>query len=90
MTLPRIFLGVLLRAAEQYLQSPLQIEHACDMLLSSELFTFHSERMCERMVDDAQNVSNSLGIPYLSSFHPLRFPSLFSHMPLLAEHRPAL
>ncbi|KAL6304737.1 hypothetical protein BKA93DRAFT_848625 [Sparassis latifolia] len=40
---------------EQYLQSPLQLEHACDLLLASELLTFHSERMCELLVDDAQS-----------------------------------
>lgn len=41
---------------EQYLQSPLQLEHACNMLLDSELFAFHSERMCEIIVDDTQTV----------------------------------
>ncbi|KAL7284811.1 hypothetical protein ACG7TL_002121 [Trametes sanguinea] len=39
---------------EQYLQSPLQLDHACDMLLNSELFTFHSERMSELLSGDAQ------------------------------------
>ncbi|KAI0672096.1 hypothetical protein C8Q78DRAFT_1124830 [Trametes maxima] len=39
---------------EQYLQSPLQLEHACNTLLDSELFTFHNERMCELLVLDAQ------------------------------------
>jgi len=43
---------------EQYLQSPLQIEHACNLLVHSELFEFHSERMLEIVVDDAQTVSN--------------------------------
>ena len=51
-------------AAEQYLQSPLQLEHACDLLLSSELFTFHSERMSELLLQDAQTVRRlSLYIP---------------------------
>lgn len=40
---------------EQYLQSPLQLEHACQRLLGSELFTFHSERMCELIIEDAQS-----------------------------------
>ena len=48
---------ILLYHPEQYLQSPLQLEHACEMILASELFTFHSERMCELLVDDAQSVS---------------------------------
>ncbi|KAI0260013.1 hypothetical protein BC834DRAFT_903129 [Gloeopeniophorella convolvens] len=37
---------------EQYLQSPLQLEHACDLLLNTELFSFHSERMCEILADE--------------------------------------
>lgn len=49
----------LINRAEQYLQSPLQFEHACTLLLDSELFEFHSERMCEIIVDDAQAVSAS-------------------------------
>ncbi|KZT26183.1 hypothetical protein NEOLEDRAFT_1132760 [Neolentinus lepideus HHB14362 ss-1] len=40
---------------EQYLQSPLQMEHACQLLLESELFKFHSERMCELLLDDTQS-----------------------------------
>jgi hypothetical protein len=44
------------RHLEQYLQSPFQLEHACELLLNSELFAFHSERMCEILTDDAQSV----------------------------------
>ncbi|KAL4076866.1 hypothetical protein V8B97DRAFT_1511996 [Scleroderma yunnanense] len=39
---------------QQYLQSPLQLEHACQQLLGSELFKFHSERMCRLIIEDAQ------------------------------------
>ena len=39
--------------AEQYLQSPLQLEHACEFIFDSELFVFHSERMCEILTDEA-------------------------------------
>ncbi|KAJ3544659.1 hypothetical protein NM688_g5716 [Phlebia brevispora] len=39
---------------EQFLQDPLQLQHACDLLLASELFTFHSERMCDLLLEDAQ------------------------------------
>jgi hypothetical protein len=46
--------------AEQYLQSPLQLEHACDFILGSELFEFHSERMCEILTDEAAGVSYAL------------------------------
>ncbi|KAJ6562469.1 hypothetical protein B0H19DRAFT_1144657 [Mycena capillaripes] len=40
---------------EQYLQSPLQLEHACNLIVESELFAFHSERMCEIMADEARS-----------------------------------
>jgi hypothetical protein len=43
--------------AEQYLQSPLQLEHACNLIFDSELFAFHSERMCEILTDEAAAVS---------------------------------
>ncbi|KAF9521777.1 hypothetical protein CPB83DRAFT_865258 [Crepidotus variabilis] len=43
---------------EQYLQSPLQLEHAIGLLLDSELFQFHSERMCEIIVEDAQSTTD--------------------------------
>lgn len=45
--------------AEQYLQSPLQLEHAFNMLLGSELFQFHSERMCEIIVEEGLKVCTS-------------------------------
>ncbi|KIY66757.1 hypothetical protein CYLTODRAFT_377301 [Cylindrobasidium torrendii FP15055 ss-10] len=40
---------------EQYLQSPLQLEHACGLLLDSELFAFHSERMMDNLVETIQS-----------------------------------
>lgn len=46
-----------LAPAEQYLQSPLQLEHACDTIIDSELFAFHSERMCEILTDEVVVVS---------------------------------
>ncbi|KLO18938.1 hypothetical protein SCHPADRAFT_844224 [Schizopora paradoxa] len=39
---------------EQYLQTPVQLEHACTLLLQSELFEFHSERMRELLLKDAE------------------------------------
>ncbi|KAF9788112.1 hypothetical protein BJ322DRAFT_606215 [Thelephora terrestris] len=39
---------------EQYLQTSMQLEHACELLLHSELFAFHSERMCDNIVDEVQ------------------------------------
>jgi hypothetical protein len=43
-------------ATEQYLQTSMQLEHACELLLQSELFAFHSERMCDNIVDEVQKV----------------------------------
>ncbi|KAF8153062.1 hypothetical protein B0H34DRAFT_90295 [Crassisporium funariophilum] len=54
----RRFLGLCATYHEQYLQSPLQLEHACNLLLDSELFEFHSERMCDILVDDAQTATD--------------------------------
>jgi hypothetical protein len=51
----RRFVSLCTSYHEQYLQSPFQLEHACELLLDSELFTFHSERMCEILVDEAQS-----------------------------------
>ncbi|KAI6112359.1 hypothetical protein EDD17DRAFT_1595623 [Pisolithus thermaeus] len=51
----RRFVSLCASYHEQYLQSPLQLEHACQQLLNSELFTFHSERMCELIIEDAQS-----------------------------------
>lgn len=65
--------------AEQYLQSPLQLEHACEFILTSELFTFHSERMCEILTDETAVVSCVLHHSYVSS-------ELMSSQ---SEHRPS-
>ncbi|KAH9914110.1 uncharacterized protein B0H18DRAFT_887456 [Fomitopsis serialis] len=43
---------------EQYLQSPLQMEHACDLLIASELFQFHSQRMTRILCDDTQKATD--------------------------------
>ncbi|KAJ7216404.1 hypothetical protein GGX14DRAFT_604625 [Mycena pura] len=40
---------------EQYLQSPLQLEHACNLIVESELFAFHSERMCEIITEEGRS-----------------------------------
>ncbi|KAJ2919761.1 hypothetical protein MD484_g678, partial [Candolleomyces efflorescens] len=54
----RRFLAICATYHEQYLQSPLQLEHAFHLLLDSEIFQFHSERMCENIVDDARNTTD--------------------------------
>lgn len=48
------FMELCIANHEQYLQSPLQIDHACTLLLDSELFAFHSDRMSGILFDDAK------------------------------------
>ena len=43
---------------EKYLQTTLQLEHACNLLLDSELFSFHSERMSDLLIADASTDTN--------------------------------
>ncbi|KAL5514679.1 hypothetical protein ACEPAG_1995 [Sanghuangporus baumii] len=43
---------------EQYLQTPVQLEHACSLLLQCDLFTFHSERMRELLLEDAEKTTD--------------------------------
>ncbi|GJJ14706.1 hypothetical protein Clacol_008973 [Clathrus columnatus] len=38
---------------QQYLQTPVQLEHACTLLIGSELFHFHSERLSSLVISDA-------------------------------------
>ncbi|KZT33232.1 hypothetical protein SISSUDRAFT_1066309 [Sistotremastrum suecicum HHB10207 ss-3] len=38
---------------EKYLQAQIQLEHACNLLLDSELFAFHSDRMTEILMEEA-------------------------------------
>ncbi|KAF9224851.1 hypothetical protein BS17DRAFT_779137 [Gyrodon lividus] len=57
----RRFVSLCASYHEQYLQSPLQLEHACLLLLDSELFTFHSERMCELAIDEVQSKTDPHG-----------------------------
>ncbi|KAF9238935.1 hypothetical protein BU15DRAFT_88179 [Melanogaster broomeanus] len=57
----RRFVSLCASYHEQYLQIPLQLEHACHLLLDSELFTFHSERMCELAIDDVQSKTDPHG-----------------------------
>ncbi|KXN89720.1 Protein dip1 [Leucoagaricus sp. SymC.cos] len=76
--------------------SPLQLEHAFGMLLDSELFEFHSERMCEIIVDDTQSNTDphSQFICYNILFwYGKRKPDLFRSqkrwqplLPLLMDH----
>lgn len=60
---------IIILSAEHYLQCPLQLEHACQLLLDSELFAFHSERMCELAIEDVQSVCGTMTVPVLHSSH---------------------
>lgn len=60
---------IMVLSAEHYLQSPLQLEHACQLLFDSELFTFHSERMCELAIEDVQSVCGTMAMLVLHSLH---------------------
>ncbi|KAG1859267.1 hypothetical protein F4604DRAFT_1793148 [Suillus subluteus] len=51
----RRFVSLCASYHEQFLQSPMQLEHACSLLLDSELFVFHSERMCELAIEDVES-----------------------------------
>jgi len=63
--------------SEQYLQTPLQLEHAFQMLLDSELFEFHSERMCEIIMDDSQAVSPPTIMAFSVALHLYSIPSIY-------------
>ncbi|KAF8960869.1 hypothetical protein BDZ97DRAFT_1273337 [Flammula alnicola] len=54
----RHFMALCATYHEQYLQSPLQLEHACNLLVDSELFEFHSERMVDIIIDDARTITD--------------------------------
>lgn len=54
----RLYVSLCATYHQQYLQTQLQLEHACTLLLDSELFAFHSERMSHLVIDDAVSNSN--------------------------------
>ncbi|KAH7882997.1 hypothetical protein F5I97DRAFT_1978361, partial [Phlebopus sp. FC_14] len=92
----RRFVSLCASYHEKYLQSPFQLEHACQLLLDSELFVFHSERMCELAVKDVKSKTDPHGQLILYSvllFYGRRQPSfLRSHqrwkalIPFLMDH----
>jgi len=47
------------------------------MLLDSELFEFHSERMCEIIMDDTQAVSPPTNIALSVALHLYNIPSIY-------------
>jgi hypothetical protein len=51
--------GRQLNSADNYLNAAHEMYHAVDMLLGSELYTYHSERMVGIMMSDAQEVSEA-------------------------------
>ncbi|KAF7330025.1 DUF2013 domain-containing protein [Mycena kentingensis (nom. inval.)] len=65
----RRYLALCTSYHEQYLQSPLQLEHACNLIAESELFAFHSERMCDIIVEGLR--TNTDPHAQLISYHVL-------------------
>nr|GAT58111.1 predicted protein [Mycena chlorophos] len=65
----RRYMAICAAYHEQYLQSPLQLEHACNLIAESELFAFHSERMCDIIVEDIR--SNTDPHAQLIAYHIL-------------------
>lgn len=92
----RRFVSLCASYHEQFLQSPMQLEHACSLLLDSELFVFHSERMCELAIEDVKSKTDPHSQLILYSvllFHGRRQSNFIrSHkhwqplIPLLMDH----
>ncbi|KAG1737559.1 uncharacterized protein EDB91DRAFT_1140617 [Suillus paluster] len=92
----RRFVSLCASYHEQFLQSPMQLEHACSLLLDSELFAFHSERMCELAIEDVESKTDPHSQLILYSvllFHGRRQSNFIrSHkhwqplIPLLMDH----
>lgn len=92
----RRFVSLCASYHEQFLQSPMQLEHACNLLLDSELFVFHSERMCELAIEDVESKTDPHSQLILYSvllFHGRRQSNFIrSHkhwqplIPLLMDH----
>ncbi|KAG1769817.1 hypothetical protein EDD22DRAFT_770686 [Suillus occidentalis] len=92
----RRFVSLCASYHEQFLQSPMQLEHACNLLLDSELFIFHSERMCELAMEDVKSKTDPHSQLILYSvllFHGRRQSNFIrSHkhwqplIPLLMDH----
>ncbi|WVR04292.1 hypothetical protein IAU60_001292 [Kwoniella sp. DSM 27419] len=76
----RMFVTFCAAYHDKYLPTPDEMHHAIDILLDSELFTFHYERMVGIMMSDAQENTNphDLYILYhMIWFYGHRHPSLF-------------
>ncbi|CAK5263278.1 unnamed protein product [Mycena citricolor] len=81
---------------ELYLQSPLQLEHACNLIAESELFSFHSERMCEMLGEELRSNTDphsQLIMYHIMLCHGRRRSDLFRSskrwtplLPLLMDH----
>lgn len=52
--LPFSYINSDIRVIERYLSTPAQLEHSCELLLDSDLFSFHSDRSCELLIEHAK------------------------------------
>ncbi|KAJ8597718.1 hypothetical protein M405DRAFT_755489 [Rhizopogon salebrosus TDB-379] len=92
----RRFVSLCASYHERFLQSSMQLEYACSLLLDSELFAFHSERMCELAIEDVKSKTDphfQLILYSILSFYGRRqIDFLRSHkrwqslIPLLMDH----
>ncbi|KAF8580090.1 hypothetical protein K439DRAFT_1637346 [Ramaria rubella] len=81
---------------EQYLQTPVQLTHACSLLLDSEAFTSHSERLSSLVISDALSNTDphaQLILHNVLLLHGRQHPSFFRSakkwselIPLLMDH----
>ncbi|KZO94603.1 hypothetical protein CALVIDRAFT_517048 [Calocera viscosa TUFC12733] len=81
---------------QEYLPTKMQMDQACRMLLSSELFAFHSERESERVLREARTCTNphtQLILFHILLHHGRTHPSFFRSVskwqpliPLLLDH----
>ncbi|KAG8857026.1 hypothetical protein FRB96_005956 [Tulasnella sp. 330] len=90
------FITVCANNHERFLQTNAQLEHACAVLLDTELFGVHSQRSTERVLKDAlistdphaqlvrYRILNDYGVRSPSFFRSLRVWSAL--MPLLMDH----
>lgn len=76
----RQFISICATYHQQYLQTPVQLEHACSLLLNSELFNSHSERLSSLVVSDSLTNTDphtQLILQHVLLFYGRNHPSFF-------------
>lgn len=85
---------------DQFLPQPQDMEHAIEALLASELFKYHTDRMMGIVMQEAQEVSGSLGGAdieykpsrpiYLLSYHPVLRVQASQYLQITSEMEEAV